>query len=141
MRAARESVSDAVILQQLREAAERIAQRMPTKTPAPPPADIDPSSNRALGYRLMLEFGFGEDQWAALDALWRRESGWNHLAKNPRSGAYGIPQSLPAAKMAVVGGDWRTNPETQIRWGLAYISARYRTPDRAWAHSERVGWY
>ncbi len=43
--------------------------------------------------------------------------------------------------MAVVGRDWRTNPETQIRWGLAYIAARYRTPERAWAHSERVGWY
>ena len=43
--------------------------------------------------------------------------------------------------MAVVGPDWRTNPDTQIRWGLAYIAARYGTPEKAWAHSERVGWY
>ncbi|THJ00898.1 lytic transglycosylase domain-containing protein [Nocardioides sp.] len=103
--------------------------------------DVDPGTNRALGYRLLLEFGFPADQWAYLDALWRRESGWNHLAENPRSGAYGIPQSLPAAKMAVVGSDWRTNPETQIMWGLAYIAARYGSAQRAWAHSERVGWY
>src|SRR5690606_28846735 len=29
--------------------------------------------------------------------------------------------------------DWRTNPETQIRWGLGYIKNRYRTPARALA--------
>jgi hypothetical protein len=137
---ARFDVPDAVILEQLRRAAERIAQNY-TAPPTPVPVDIDPGTNRALGYRLMLDFGFAETQWRYLDALWHRESGWNHLAENPSSGAYGIPQSLPATKMAVVGPDWRTNPETQIRWGLAYIAARYGTPERAWQHSERVGWY
>lgn len=132
---------DEEILRQLRDAAERIAQREPMIEPPPQPADVSPGTNRALGYHLMLDFGFAEDQWPALDALWRRESGWNHLAENPSSGAYGIPQSLPANKMAVVGKDWRTNPETQIRWGLAYIAARYGVPDRAWAHSEKRGWY
>lgn len=137
---ARFDVPDAVILQQLRLAAERIAQNY-TAPPTPTPVDIDPGTNRALGYQLMLDFGFPEEQWQYLDALWHRESGWNHLADNPTSSAYGIPQSLPGTKMAVVGPDWRTNPETQIRWGLAYIAARYGTPERAWAHSERVGWY
>ena len=135
---ARADIPDAILLEQLRRRAERIAKSLPK---APPPADVDPGTNRALGYQLMLEFGFPADQWAYLDALWRRESGWNHLAENPSSGAYGIPQSLPAAKMAVVGSDWRTNPETQIQWGLAYIAARYGSAQRAWAHSERVGWY
>lgn len=141
IRAARAAIPDRVILRQLRNAAERIARQEPLTTPVPAPADLEPDSNRALGYRLMLEFGFAADQWPALDALWTRESGWNHLARNPSSGAYGIPQSLPAHKMAVVGADWRSNPRTQIRWGLAYIAARYGVPDRAWAHSERVGWY
>lgn len=141
IRAARSAIPDRVILRQLRNAAERIARQQPQTTPVPQPTDIEPESNRALGYQLMLDFGFAADQWPALDALWMRESGWNHLAENPSSGAYGIPQSLPANKMAVVGPDWRTNPTTQIRWGLAYISARYGVPDRAWAHSERVGWY
>jgi hypothetical protein len=140
-RGARADIPERVILRQLRDAAERIAKRLPSETAAPTPADIEPETNRALGYRLMLEFGYAADQWPYLDALWRRESGWNHLAENPSSGAYGIPQSLPAGKMAVVGSDWRTNPLTQIRWGLAYISARYRDPERAWAHSERHGWY
>ncbi|NYJ03466.1 hypothetical protein HNR19_004164 [Nocardioides thalensis] len=136
---ARFEVPEAVIMQQLARVAERIARRTPITKP--PPADIDPGSNRALGYQLLLDFGFPAAQWKYLDALWHRESGWNHLAENPSSGAYGIPQSLPATKMAVVGSDWRTNPETQIRWGLAYIAARYGSPEAAWAHSERVGWY
>lgn len=134
-------VSQAVILEQLRQTAERIAQRMPSAEPTLLPTDVDPDTNRGLGYRLMLDFGFDRTQWQYLDALWHRESGWNHLAENPSSGAYGIPQSLPATKMAVVGDDYRTNPETQIRWGLAYIAARYGNPQGAWAHSERVGWY
>ncbi|QYJ03423.1 transglycosylase SLT domain-containing protein [Nocardioides panacisoli] len=141
IKAARASIPDRVILRQLRNTAERIAQQEPMASAAPAPADIEPDSNRALGYQLMLDFGFAADQWPALDALWTRESGWNHLAENPSSGAYGIPQSLPANKMAVVGKDYRTNPQTQIQWGLAYIAARYGVPDRAWAHSERVGWY
>jgi hypothetical protein len=136
---ARGEVPEAVIMQQLARVAERIARRTPVRKP--PPADIDPGTNRALGYQLLLDFGFPAAQWKYLDALWHRESGWNHLAENPSSGAYGIPQSLPATKMAVVGPDWRTNPETQIRWGLAYIAARYGSPEGAWAHSERVGWY
>ncbi|HWJ67470.1 MAG TPA: transglycosylase SLT domain-containing protein [Nocardioides sp.] len=135
---ARADVPDVQIMAQLARRAERIAKRLP---PVQVPADVDRGSNRALGYRLMVEFGFPEDQWAYLDALWHRESGWNHLAENPSSGAYGIPQSLPGTKMAVVGSDWRTNPETQINWGLAYIGARYGSPQKAWAHSEQVGWY
>lgn len=135
---ARADVPDVEIMAQLARRAERIAKNLPK---APIPADVDRGSNRALGYQLMIEFGFPEDQWAYLDALWQRESGWNHLADNPTSSAYGIPQSLPGTKMAVVGSDWRTNPETQINWGLAYIGARYGNPQKAWEHSERVGWY
>ncbi|MEV5000257.1 transglycosylase SLT domain-containing protein [Nocardioides sp. LML1-1-1.1] len=135
---ARADVPDAQIMAQLARRAERIAKNLP---PVRVPADVDRGSNRALGYQLMIEFGFPEDQWPYLDALWHRESGWNHLAENASSGAYGIPQSLPGTKMAVVGSDWRTNPETQINWGLAYIGARYGTPQKAWAHSEQVGWY
>lgn len=81
------------------------------------------------------------DQWSCLDALWQRESNWNPSAMNPSSGAYGIPQSLPGSKMASAGADWRTNPATQIRWGLGYIKGRYGSPCGAWGHSQSVGWY
>lgn len=135
---ARADVPVVEIMAQLARRAERIAKNLPKE---PVPADVEPRSNRGLGYQLMLEFGFPKDQWPYLDALWQRESGWNHLADNPTSSAYGIPQSLPGDKMAVVGSDWRTNPETQIRWGLAYIAARYGNAQQAWEHSEKVGWY
>ncbi|KJL44942.1 hypothetical protein RR49_00093 [Microbacterium ginsengisoli] len=74
-------------------------------------------------------------------SLWNRESGWRANALNPSSGAYGIPQALPGSKMATAGADWRTNGNTQINWGLAYISARYGSPCGAWAHSQATGWY
>ena len=130
-----------VIMKLLAKRAERIAASLASASPEVLPTDVDPDSNRGLGYRLMQQFGFAPDQWQYLDALWQRESGWNHVAENPSSGAYGIPQSLPGSKMATVAPDWRTNPETQITWGLAYISARYGNPEGAWAHSQRVGWY
>jgi hypothetical protein len=99
------------------------------------------SGNRATGCTLLLEAGFSIDQMSCLDSLWTRESGWNELASNPSSGAYGIPQSLPGDKMASHGDDWQTNPATQISWGLDYIAGRYGTPCDAWGHSEANGWY
>ena len=82
-----------------------------------------------------------ESEFTCLVDLWNRESRWNYRAENPSSGAYGIPQALPGHKMRAAGKDWRTNPETQILWGLSYISDRYKTPCRAWDHSEENGWY
>lgn len=99
------------------------------------------SDARAIGYNMMIKSGFNANQWTCLDKLWTRESQWKVTAKNPSSGAYGIPQSLPASKMASVGSDYLTNPETQIKWGLNYIKARYGTPCGAWQHSEDYGWY
>jgi len=86
-------------------------------------------------------YGWTGAQWTCLDRLWTRESRWNYRAENRSSGAYGIPQSLPAKKMATAGKDWRTNPITQIRWGLRYIKGRYGTACSAWNHSESDGWY
>jgi len=99
------------------------------------------SGNRGIGCAVMLEAGFGLDQWSCLDKLFNKESHWNHRARNPGSGAYGIPQALPGSKMASAGADWLTNPATQVRWGLGYIKGRYQTPCGAWAHSQRTGWY
>jgi len=70
-----------------------------------------------------------------------RESNWDHTATNPSSGAYGIPQSLPAAKMASAGADWRTNPATQVRWGVDYITQSYGSPCAAWRFWQANNWY
>jgi hypothetical protein len=99
------------------------------------------SGSRGIGCTILLDKGFGLDQWPCLDKLWKKESGWNYKATNRSSGAYGIPQALPGKKMASAGSDWRTNPATQIKWGLGYIKGRYDTPCGAWGHSQDVGWY
>jgi hypothetical protein len=90
---------------------------------------------------MLSSYGWSSDQLGCLVSLWNRESSWRVDAENPSSGAYGIPQSLPGSKMASAGADWRTNPATQIRWGLGYIHDRYGSPCGAWAHSQATGWY
>jgi len=101
----------------------------------------DPGTAQALARDLLLGHGMEEQEYQCLYALWAKESGWNHFAQNRSSGAYGIPQALPGSKMASAGEDWATNPETQIRWGLGYIAARYGSPCAAWAHSQQKNWY
>jgi hypothetical protein len=101
----------------------------------------EPGTPKAYAYNYIKSFEWGLDQYSCLVNLWTRESQWRTLARNPSSGAYGIPQSLPGSKMATEGADWMTNPETQIRWGVKYIAARYKTPCGAWAHSEIHNWY
>jgi len=86
-------------------------------------------------------YSWGEDQYNCLNRLWTKESHWNYKARNKRTGAHGIPQALPADKMDVVGTDWRTNPVTQIQWGLRYIDLRYDTPCNAWAKFKRHRYY
>ena len=93
-----------------------------------------------IAARMLAQYGWA-GQFSCLDALWQQESGWNAYAENPSSGAYGIPQALPGAKMASAGSDWQTNPATQIRWGLGYIQGSYGSPCGAWDHEEAYGWY
>jgi resuscitation-promoting factor RpfB len=116
-------------------------QKVGTKA-APPSAPIvvDPGSAQAIAQQMLLARGWGNDQFTCLLQIWGHESGWRVNAANS-SGAYGIPQALPGSKMAAYGADWRTNPATQISWGLAYITGRYSTPCGAWTSWQAKGWY
>ncbi len=103
------------------------------------PRTADP---RDIAKQMMLtEYQWGEGQFGCLNKIFTQESNWQWNAENPSSGAYGIPQSLPATKMATAGSDWRTNPATQIKWGLKYIKDRYGTPCEAWGFKSGTGWY
>lgn len=114
----------------------------PTPYTGPVPASCNEFSGaRKTGCALMIADGFPISEFPCLDKLWTRESGWNYKAYNSSSGAGGIPQALPMSKMAEAGSDYKTNPATQIKWGLGYIKGRYSTPCKAWAHSESSGWY
>lgn len=96
---------------------------------------------KQIAKAMLGRFGWGQSQFPALDKLWQHESGWNPHAKNPSSGAYGIPQALPASKMASAGPDWKNNPATQIAWGLQYIKGRYGSPNGAWGFWQKHHWY
>ena len=100
----------------------------------------DPATPQQYARTLLAELGQA-GEFGCLTRLWDRESGWSVSSTNPTSGAYGIPQALPARKMASAGADWRTNALTQVRWGVGYIADRYGSPCTALAHSDSVGWY
>jgi hypothetical protein len=91
-----------------------------------------------------------EEEWACLDRLWWHESNWSHKAGDSTGkGAYGIPQAAPGSKMSEAGEDWKTNPKTQIKWGLNYIDKRYGSPCEAFNFWKKqaeygdkgYGWY
>ena len=109
----------------------------PTVTlPAP-----DPGTAQRIAYDLLSSYGWSPSTYfSCLNNIWTRESGWNYQAENA-SGAYGIPQALPASKMASAGPDYLTNPKTQIIWGLGYIQGRYGNPCSAWSYWEAHGYY
>lgn len=86
-------------------------------------------------------YGWSENDYYNLVALWNKESHWNMYAENSRSGAYGIPQALPGSKMATAGSDYLTNYKTQVNWGMNYIKGRYGNPTVALYHSQTKGWY
>jgi len=117
-------------------AARQVAARQVT---AAPPSSPETARSYAAG--LGARHGWGAGEIACLDALWERESRWDAAAVNDGSGAFGIPQALPAEQMAAEGLDWRTSFRTQVRWGVGYVLARYGRPCDAEAHSQTYGWY
>ncbi|MFJ2769855.1 transglycosylase SLT domain-containing protein [Streptomyces sp. NPDC087300] len=104
--------------------------------PAAAPAAA-PASAQAVAKQLIPDAA----QYQAFSNIVAHESGWNHTATNSSSGAYGLVQALPGSKMASAGSDWKTNPATQIKWGLDYMNSRYGSPVGAWNFWQANGWY
>ncbi|MFJ1867081.1 transglycosylase SLT domain-containing protein [Streptomyces sp. NPDC088097] len=101
------------------------------------PAQAAPTSAKAIAQQMIKD----PAQFAAFNKIVTRESGWNHTATNSASGAYGLVQALPASKMSSAGSDWKTNPATQIKWGLDYMNSRYGSPVGAWNFWQSHHWY
>ncbi|MGW7344099.1 aggregation-promoting factor C-terminal-like domain-containing protein [Streptomyces sp. NPDC054854] len=101
------------------------------------PAQAAPTSAKAIAQQMIKD----PAQFAAFNNIISRESGWNHTATNTSSGAYGLVQALPASKMSSAGSDWKTNPATQIKWGLDYMNSRYGSPVGAWNFWQTHHWY
>ena len=104
--------------------------------------EVSPTGrNQRIGKELAAARGWDGRQWNCLRDLWIKESGWSTRSSNASGTAWGIPQALPGSKMAKFGSDWRTNPVTQIKWGLHYIDNRYGNPCSAWNHFQNHNWY
>lgn len=95
---------------------------------APAPA-FNPSGSKADWMRAA---GIGDADFGYVDYIISHESGWDYHAVNRSSGAYGLPQSLPAGKLASAGADWRDNPATQLRWANNYAVGRYGSWEAAY---------
>lgn len=90
---------------------------------------IIPTDSNCAKYARLA--GVSEEELPIALDLIKKESNCNPTLVNRYSGAYGIPQSLPAEKMATAGDDWRTNPVTQIRWMIGYVKKRYGSWQKA----------
>lgn len=114
--------------------ARRSTRAASASTPKASAAAAGSGSVHALIRRI-----FGS-QAACAASIVKRESGFRVTAYNP-SGAYGLFQALPGSKMSSAGADWRTNPLTQIEWGLHYMNSRYGGACAAWNFWKAHGWY
>ena len=89
----------------------------------------------------MAAAGIAASDYGYVNYIIERESHWNPLAKNPRSGATGVCQALPGNKMASAGKDWATNPITQLRWCSGYAVGRYGSWRGAYEFWVRNHWW
>lgn len=81
--------------------------------------------------------GIPQDQWAYVDSIVGRESGWNPNAVNPSSGACGLGQQLPCGKWA---GKWN-DPVSALKAMNGYVLGRYSSWAGAVAFWEQNSWY
>lgn len=79
----------------------------------------------------------GARQYRCLAAIVQYESRWRLHARNARTGAFGWFQAYPASKLDRYGRD----AMGQMRFGLAYVKARYGTACAGLAHIREVGWW
>jgi hypothetical protein len=96
---------------------------------------IDINSDKSA---LMAAAGISGGDFAYANYIISHESGWCWLKwqgqvgycpesyvalHSPDAGyGYGLCQATPGSKMSSAGGDWQTNPITQLRWCSGYAS-------------------
>jgi hypothetical protein len=141
--AARQAAAEAARKKAAAEAAaKKAAADAQKKAEEQKQALLDTIDYTITGIQTLAQNIIGDDaQYKCFSWIVNRESSWNYRAENPYTHAYGLVQALPGSKMAVVGADWRTNPATQIKWGLSYMNSRYGSPCQAQAFWENNNWY
>jgi hypothetical protein len=110
-----------------------------------------PSDQQAI----MALAGIPSGDFAYVSYIVSHESGWCPTKLQGQYGScpgyppspvpsylgYGLGQATPGSKMAAYGGDWETNPVTQLKWANAYANATYGGWANAYAHWQaRSNW-
>ena len=151
--ARKQAAQDAVAKQKAAEkAAEKAKAEQEAKERAEAEAKASRSARDASDFAAQSSYTIAEiqdmarqmvpaGQFQCFSNIVDHESDWNYQAVNPSSGAYGMFQALPGTKMESAGSDWRTNPATQIVWGIEYMKDRYGSPCSAWGFKSSHGWY
>lgn len=99
------------------------------------------AANKAIMQQVFAGFGWGSGaQWAAQDYLEMREAGYNNLAQNPTSTAFGMGQFLDST-WGAYGYRKTSDPYIQSMAMAQYEKARYGDPIHAAAHERAVNWY
>lgn len=83
---------------------------------------------------------WGNEEWKAFDLLIQKESGWNHLAQNPNSTAFGYAQFLNST-WKMVGCTKTIDKDIQIDCAIKYIKVMYTTPTKALDFHYQHNWY
>ena len=87
------------------------------------------------------QYGWGTgEQWEALSWIIFKESSWNNNAQNKTSTAYGLFQFLDKTWSGYKCTK-TSDIEIQVKCGIKYIQARYKTPTGAKAHHIINNWY
>jgi hypothetical protein len=113
----------------------------------PPPIHIGGSlsGNRGANEQIMQQvfatmFGWTGQQWADAVTLEMMEAGFNNLAQNPTSTAFGMGQFLDGT-WASYGIPKTSDPTLQSIAMGRYIESRYGSPAGALAHENAYHWY
>ncbi|MGW8378776.1 transglycosylase SLT domain-containing protein [Streptomyces sp. ODS28] len=118
------------------------ASRSEDRGPIGDLGDLGKKGSYSIGeVKSMAQQIVGGGDFQCFSSIVDDESGWDYQATNPSSGAYGLMQALPGSKMSSAGSDWKTNPATQIKWGLNYMNDRYGSPCEALSFRQANGWY
>jgi uncharacterized protein YabE (DUF348 family) len=94
----------------------------------------------------MSAAGIGGGDQGFVNYIVSREGGWAPCkvqggainCSYSGSAGYGVVQATPGSKMGSAGGDWRTNPITQLRWATSYAVGRYGSWQGAYSHWVRA---
>lgn len=100
----------------------------------------DFEDNKNIAMQSARGYNWTDQEWACLDNLWSRQSGWDPGMVDSETGSRGIVGFNPALHGAMPEG-FEGSAATQIDWGLDYIRDAHGSPCQAWAYWQSTRTY